>query len=98
MDQYYKNFGLTKIKDKKWLNKQELYKLFKKPQKDNTTNTPHFNQTYDKNVDHQANLIFLPNDNGYKYVLVVIDITTRLSDAVPLKTKNSTEVIKAFKK
>ncbi len=101
MDQlkkYYKNFGLTQIKDKKWLKNQELYNLFKKPLKDNKINTPHFNQTFSKDVDHQADLIFLPNDNGYKYALVITDIATRLSDAEPLKTKNSSEVLKAFKK
>ncbi len=58
MDKYYEDFGLTKIKDKKWLQKQELHNLFKKPQKRKSINTPHFNQTYSENVDHQADLYF----------------------------------------
>jgi len=97
-NKYYKNFGLTKVKDKKWLQKQELYNLFKKPIKDEHINTPHFNKTFSKDFDHQADLLFLPNDKGYKYALVVTDIATRLSDAEPLKTKNTSEVLKAFKR
>ena len=98
MNKYYKDFGLTKVKDKKWLEKQELYNLYKKPRKDNYANTAHFNQTYSPNVTHQADLLFLPNDDGYRYALVVTDIATKLSDAEPLKSKNSSEVKSAFEK
>lgn len=94
---YYKDFGLTKIHDKDWLKKQELHNLFKRPTKDKNVNSPKYDQTYGKDVDHQADLLFLPNDNGYKYALVVTDVGTRLSDAEPLKTKNTEEVLKAFK-
>ena len=95
---YYKDFGLTKIKDKKWLKKQELHNLYKKPKKDNYINTPHFNQTYSENVQHQADLLFLPNDDGFRYVLSITDVATKLSDAEPLKTKNSSEVKNVFEK
>ncbi len=94
---YYKNYGITKVKDKKYLKKQELYNLYKKPIKETYQQTPHFNQTYSANVDHQADLLFLPTDNGYKYALVVTDVATRLSDAVPLKSKSSETVINALK-
>lgn len=94
---YYKDFGLTK-NDKEYLKKQELYNLYKRPKKDTKTNTPHFDQTYGKDVDHQADLLFMPEDQGYNYALVVTDIATRLSDAVPLKGKSSKEVLAAFKK
>jgi hypothetical protein len=96
MDKYYEDFGLTKIKDKEWLQKQELHNLFKRPQKRKSINTPHFNQTYAENVDHQADLLFLPNDNGYKYALVVTDLATRISDAEPLKNKTANDVKSAF--
>src|SRR5690606_37077552 len=95
-EKYYKDFGLTKITDKDWLNKQELYNLFKRPTTDSDINAPKFNQTYGKNVDHQADLLFLPNDDGYRYALVVTDVATRLSDAQPLKNKHSVDVKKAF--
>jgi len=83
MKSFYKDFGLLKKPDKKRLNKQELYLLYKRPQRDKGANAPSYNNTYSKDVDHQADLLFLPNDNGYRYALVVTDLATRLSDAEP---------------
>jgi len=53
---------------------------------------------YDKDAVHQADLLFLPEDRGFKYVLTVVDTASRYADAEPLKTKKSDEVVKAFKK
>lgn len=97
MNEYYNDFGITRV-NKKFAEKQELYKLFKKPTKASRINTPHFNQTYSANIDQQADLLFLPEDKGYKYALVVVDTATRQSDAEPLKGKTSAEVKKAFEK
>eukprot|EP01132_Coremiostelium_polycephalum_P007983 gene7983-9821_t len=44
----------------------------------------------------QADLLFLPNDNGFKYVLVVVDLGNRITDAEPLKDKSSETVKNAF--
>lgn len=49
-------------------------------------------------VVHQADLLFLPNDDGYRYLLVVVDVATRLTDAVPKKEKTQKATIKGFKK
>ena len=95
---FYKDFGLLSKPDKETLNKQELYLLYKRPKKDKGENVPHFDNVYAKDVDHQADLLFLPNDDGYKYALVVTDVATRISDAVPLRSKNAKEVMKGFKK
>ena len=51
-----------------------------------------------KNSCHQADILFLPSDRAYKYLLVVVNISTRLIDAEQLKDKNATSVVKAFKK
>jgi IS30 family transposase len=51
-----------------------------------------------KNGSHQADLLFLPNDNGFKYCLVVVDLATRITDAQPLKNKTSKDVLEAMKK
>ena len=40
----------------------------------------------------------MPDDDGYKYALTVIDANSRACDAEPLKTKTADEVLKAFKK
>ena len=47
---------------------------------------------------HQADLLFLPTDNGFKYALVVVDVGTRLCDAEPLSEKKSEIVVTALKK
>jgi hypothetical protein len=44
----------------------------------------------------QADLLFMPTDKGYKYMLVVIDNGSRLVDAEPLKSKESKAVVSAF--
>jgi hypothetical protein len=51
-----------------------------------------------KDVSHQADLLHLPNDKGYKYLLVVVDTATSMVDAEPLKSKDSDEVKKAMAK
>jgi len=101
MASYYDLFDLIDKKDKqnkKDLDEQELNNLYKKPKKDKGVNVPHFSNVYDKDFEHQADLLFMPTDRGYKYILVVTDIATRLSDAEPLKSKKSEEVHTAFKK
>jgi hypothetical protein len=39
----------------------------------------------EKFATEQVDTLFLPNDNGFKYCLVVVDIATRLMDAEPMK-------------
>ena len=93
-EKYYTDFGISKV-DKDFLRKQELYNLHKKPKKDSPINTPHI-QVDEPNVVQQADLLFLPHDDGFKYALIVVDLGSRLTDAVPLKDKKSESVKKAF--
>ena len=58
--------------------------------------TPHFAE-YGEDVIHQIDILHLPNDGGYRYALVVVDIGSRKGDARPMKTRNMTEIIKALK-
>ena len=80
---------------------QEKLKLIRRltqpPKKDKGQNqTYFFNPT--KNHTHQADLLSLPNDKGFKYLLVVIDISTKLVDAQPLRQKTAQTVLNAMKK
>ena len=50
------------------------------------------------NEVHQADILFLPHDRGYKYALTVVDIASRYKEAEPLKTKSATEVASAFER
>lgn len=69
--------------------------LFQKPKRDKGVNAPTFKK-YSPGLIQQADLLFLPNDNGYKYALVVVDIGSKITDAEPLKEKSSNTVLKAF--
>ena len=71
--------------------------LFKKPKKDKGHDAAYFHPC-PPNKTHQADLLMLPLDKGYKYALVVTDIGSRLSDAEPIKNKESETVLKALKK
>jgi hypothetical protein len=53
------------------------------------------------NAIHQADLLFMPHDvddgNGYKYILVVVDVGTRKIAARPLASKKAEKVAATFK-
>jgi len=78
-----------------------LHNLTKLPPKVSANVVPH---TYASKAwaTEQADLLHLPDDDGYKYLLVVVDIATRKCDAEPLKTRDSKTVkkglIKIFKR
>lgn len=73
----------------------ELFNLYKPPIPDEGDNQPHI-PVYTPGFVQQADLLFLPTDNGYKYMLVVVDGSRKL-DAEPLKSKSSAAVMQAFK-
>jgi len=91
-DKYFIDFGVSDNTDQQ---NNMLQNLYKKPRKEAKDETPHFMER-PEHFDNQADLLFLPEDNDYKYCLVVTDVGSRLCDAVPLKTKSSEEIIKAF--
>jgi hypothetical protein len=97
VEEYYNSFGLNRPKRKKNDNDiQIIEQLYKTPTTDKGVNMPHY-QVFNKDDVHQADLLFMPNDDGYKYILVVVDVYSRLCDAYPLKTKDAIEVLKGFK-
>ncbi len=55
-----------------------------------------FNDDKPINFHHQIDILYLPEDETTKdkYLMVVVDISTRLMDARPLKTRNMKEIIK----
>jgi len=66
--------------------------------------------TYEKKTDgnynfpvkpyqrQQADLLFLPTDKKYKYLLVVADVGTRLIDAEPISNKRASTITEAYKR
>lgn len=57
-------------------------------------------QVFEKGVYNQADVLYLPDDKGFKYLLVVVDPYDRSCDAVPLKNdimkSPNPEIVKAF--
>ena len=96
MNSFYKDFGLTKV-DKKIKNNQEVYKLYLKPKKDKKGETPRF-YNFEKNNTHMMDILYMPEDNGFKYCLVVVDVGSKLTDAEQIKIINSKEVLNALLK
>ena len=53
---------------------------------------------FSENNEIQADLIYMPIDKGYKYILTVVDIASKVIDAQPLKDRSSDDVIYGFDK
>ena len=74
-----------------------LNNLLKIPKRDNKINTPQTHVSVEDAI-HQIDTLYLPNDKGYKYLLVVVDLATSKTDAEPLKSRDSKIVRDALKK
>lgn len=98
MKQFYEDFFVTDANkaNKKELDKQELRNLYRKPKKEKREEMGNFDIAYEPNMYHQADLLFMPEDDGFKYALVVVDLATHLCDAEPLSNKTSQHVKEAF--
>ena len=62
---------------------------------------PEFNHVKDNipmiaNYNFMADLLFLPDDNGFKYLFVIVDLATDKFDCEPVKTKDAAQVLKAM--
>lgn len=92
---YYDDLLNNKISRKK--RNEYIENLHIPPKKDKGVNMPSLTEIA-PNIIHQADLLFLPDDNGYKYALVVVDVGSSITDAEPLKSKEQNVVLSAFKK
>ena len=87
--------ALAIFRREKGLSEQSVSaKLRKPPPADK--DKPHL-YTAGKNVIHQADLLYLPEDDGYNLVLVVVDTATRLTDATPLRNRKAKDAVAGFK-
>src|SRR6266498_3508378 len=83
-----------------FLENQELYQINKNPPK----NIPRasYGRITRPNCVHQCDILFLTHDHykgkKYKAVLNIIDCAFRYKASVPLRSKNNSEVAKAFRK
>ena len=71
--------------------------LMKPPPKEKGKMMPKL-RVYSPHTTHQADVLYLPDDKGFKYALVVVDVNTRKADAEPMKKHSADEVVKAIQK
>lgn len=90
-----KEAGVSEAKAKAFLAKQEIAQIYKKPVRQKVQ--PRFNVPTAGSMQ-QADLLILPDDNGYKQALVVVDGHSRKVDAEPLKDKTPGAALTALKK
>lgn len=74
----------------------ELNQLYKKPIPETGIYMP-VAQVFAKNIYHQGDVLYMPEDKGFKYMLVCVDMFDSSLDAEPIKAVNDTNVINAFK-
>jgi hypothetical protein len=91
MEQFIKN-----ILNGKKRKSSVIDQLYTRPKKDVDGDNPTFPHI-DKNYSHQMDLLYLPNDNGYKYCLVVVDQGSRLLDCIELEDRTSGDIASALK-
>jgi len=88
---------VNELKDKK--KPTELKSLYKKPIPEVKGQMPK-TQVFNKDIFQQADILYMPDDNGFKYILVVVDLYDSSVDAEPVKdilSKNN-DVLNGFKK
>lgn len=73
----------------------ELNQLYKKPIPEKWGHEPH-TQVFNKNIHYQADTLYMPEDKGYKFILVCVDLYDGTIDAEPMKEVNPSEVLRGF--
>ena len=75
----------------------ELNQLYKKPVPEKGLEMPK-TQVFNKNTYYEADCLYMPDDNGFKYILVCVDLYDGTLDAEPLKELKPNVIVGAFGK
>lgn len=94
---------LKKIQAKIGVSKEgevsQVMELYNQPKKDKGNAVPHYKRGgAEPEQVYQADLMEMPNDRGYNYLLMVVDTITGKMGAQPLKGKTAEETLTGFKK
>jgi hypothetical protein len=97
---FYNRFMASDVKNKKKLKDEILYQLYKKIQKEPKDIAPQIldPEDHEPNQIHQADILYMPDDEGYKYALTVVDTGSRLTDVEPLKERKATDALDAIQR
>ena len=71
----------------------ELNQLYKKPVPETGTYMPKA-QVFEKDTYYQADVLYMPEDKGFKYILVCVDMVDGTVDAEPIKQVNPENILK----
>lgn len=74
----------------------ELNQLYKKPVPETKQYTP-IAQVFEPDIYYQGDVLYMPKDGKYAYMLVCVDMYDGKLDAEPIMEVDSKNVIKAFK-
>ena len=92
---------MQKAIQKKLLQPEEIAlmnQLYKIPIKDKGLEMPSYKRGgAEPNEVYSSDVLYMPSDKGYKYLLVLVDVINGSTEAQPLKTHSSVAVLKAFK-
>lgn len=94
-EEFYKDFIASKVDNKKWLEKQVMYKLYQIPKKN--LDEPTYKAPIKDSI-HQIDTLFLPKDGRNQYCLCVVDIHTRLFDIEPMSKRSADIIVKTINK
>ena len=87
-----RKFGFIDKKDDKTI----VDYLMEIPKKEVGLNMP-ITDVFTKNNSHQVDILYLPDDDGFKYALVCVDLAKpRYIGAEPMKSKTADEALKAL--
>lgn len=90
LEDFYVNAVMGKLPEN-----TTLQAIYQKPKKEPKRLKPKVDVPLEGQTQ-QADILYLPDDEGYKYCLVVIDLATRALDAQALKSRDNESIIKAF--
>ena len=93
-DKKQKKVDSVKYKElKQWLEQQEVYTMHKPAIK----KFP-YRKVIVSGIDDQwqADIVEMSNDQGYRYILTVIDVLSKYAWAIPLKSKRGIEMADTF--
>jgi hypothetical protein len=96
VDRYYKYFALSGVSPT-LLKNEEHANLYLKPKKEKRSERPKV-LVWKVNATQQADTGKMPEDKGFEYFLVVVELACRRVDGEPLKNKKGRTTLRAFKR
>src|SRR5436190_7492288 len=96
VDRYYKYFTLSDVPSA-LLKNEEHANLYLRPRKEKRFECPKV-LIWKANATQQADTCKMPEDKGFEYFLVLVELACRWVDGEPLRNKEAGTVLRAFRR